>query len=105
MDRVEAAFTKFDTDGNGYIDWEEFKEVILSFSYILQFLYFNNIMSSLMLSIRPLQLGLKLVNSQVIIENPDRELSSSGSAQALRLSQAHSGSLRILLRLTQALTQ
>ena len=30
MDRVEAAFTKFDTDGNGYIDWEEFKEVIRS---------------------------------------------------------------------------
>ena len=28
MDRVEAAFSKFDTDGNGYIDWEEFKEVI-----------------------------------------------------------------------------
>lgn len=27
VDRVEAAFTKFDTDGNGYIDWEEFKEV------------------------------------------------------------------------------
>ncbi len=27
MDRVEAAFSKFDTDGNGYIDWEEFKEV------------------------------------------------------------------------------
>ena len=26
-DRVEAAFTKFDTDGNGYIDWDEFKEV------------------------------------------------------------------------------
>lgn len=30
MDRVEAAFSKFDTDGNGYIDWEEFKEVILA---------------------------------------------------------------------------
>ena len=27
MDRVEAAFKKLDTDGNGYIDWEEFKEV------------------------------------------------------------------------------
>ena len=27
MDRVEAAFKKFDTDGNGYIDWDEFKEV------------------------------------------------------------------------------
>ena len=26
-DRVEAAFSKFDTDGNGYIDWDEFKEV------------------------------------------------------------------------------
>ena len=28
-DRVEAAFSKFDTDGNGYIDWDEFKEVTL----------------------------------------------------------------------------
>ena len=29
-DRVEAAFSKFDTDGNGYIDWDEFKEVELN---------------------------------------------------------------------------
>lgn len=27
MDRVEAAFRKFDTDGDGFIDWEEFKQV------------------------------------------------------------------------------
>ena len=27
MDRVEAAFKKFDTDGDGFIDWEEFKQV------------------------------------------------------------------------------
>ena len=27
MDRVEAAFKRFDTDGDGYIDWEEFKQV------------------------------------------------------------------------------
>ena len=27
MDRVEAAFRKFDSDGDGYIDWEEFKQV------------------------------------------------------------------------------
>jgi len=27
MDRVEAAFHKFDTDGDGFIDWEEFKQV------------------------------------------------------------------------------
>ena len=26
-DRVEAAFKKFDSDGDGYIDWEEFKQV------------------------------------------------------------------------------
>ena len=25
--RVEAAFRKFDTDGDGFIDWEEFKQV------------------------------------------------------------------------------
>ena len=25
--RVEAAFHKFDTDGDGFIDWEEFKQV------------------------------------------------------------------------------
>ena len=30
LDRVEAAFNKFDTDGNGYIDWEEFKQVIVT---------------------------------------------------------------------------
>ena len=30
LDRVEAAFNKFDTDGNGYIDWEEFKQVIIT---------------------------------------------------------------------------
>ena len=30
LDRVEAAFNKFDTDGNGYIDWEEFKQVIMT---------------------------------------------------------------------------
>eukprot|EP00092_Neocalanus_flemingeri_P020601 GFUD01022320.1.p1 GENE.GFUD01022320.1~~GFUD01022320.1.p1 ORF type:complete len:280 (+),score=121.79 GFUD01022320.1:124-963(+) len=27
MDRVEAAFNKLDKDGDGYIDWEEFKQV------------------------------------------------------------------------------
>ena len=27
LDRVEAAFRKFDTDGDGFIDWEEFKQV------------------------------------------------------------------------------
>ena len=27
MLRVEAAFHKFDTDGDGFIDWEEFKQV------------------------------------------------------------------------------
>ena len=27
IDRVEAAFIKFDTDGDGFIDWEEFKQV------------------------------------------------------------------------------
>ena len=25
--RVEAAFRKFDTDGDGFIDWHEFKQV------------------------------------------------------------------------------
>ena len=30
LDRVEAAFNKFDTDGNGYIDWEEFKQVMIT---------------------------------------------------------------------------
>ena len=30
LDRVEAAFNKFDTDGNGYIDWEEFKQVVIT---------------------------------------------------------------------------
>ena len=27
LDKVEAAFRKLDKDGDGYIDWEEFKEV------------------------------------------------------------------------------
>ena len=27
LDRVEAAFKKMDKDGDGYIDWEEFKQV------------------------------------------------------------------------------
>ena len=27
LDKVEAAFSKLDKDGDGYIDWEEFKEV------------------------------------------------------------------------------
>ena len=27
MDRVEAAFKRLDTDGDGYIDWEEFEQV------------------------------------------------------------------------------
>ena len=27
LDRVEAAFKKTDKDGDGYIDWEEFKQV------------------------------------------------------------------------------
>ena len=27
VDRVEAAFEKFDKDGDGFIDWEEFQEV------------------------------------------------------------------------------
>ena len=42
MDRVEAAFRKFDSDGDGYIDWEEFKQVrgssVLAIS-IIQSLY------------------------------------------------------------------
>ena len=27
LDRVEAAFIKLDTDGDGFVDWEEFKHV------------------------------------------------------------------------------
>ena len=27
LDRVEVAFSKLDKDGDGYIDWEEFKQV------------------------------------------------------------------------------
>ena len=42
MDRVEAAFRKFDSDGDGYIDWEEFKQVrgcsVLAISIIQSFL-------------------------------------------------------------------
>ena len=30
LPRVEAAFHKFDTDGDGFIDWEEFKQVNLT---------------------------------------------------------------------------
>ena len=32
LDRVEAAFKKMDKDGDGYIDWEEFKQVINSYN-------------------------------------------------------------------------
>ena len=31
LDKVEAAFKNMDKDGDGYIDWEEFKQVISSF--------------------------------------------------------------------------
>ena len=27
LDRVESAFRKFDVDGDGFIDWKEFKKV------------------------------------------------------------------------------
>ena len=27
MDRVETAFRKFDIDGDGFVDWEEFQEM------------------------------------------------------------------------------
>ena len=27
LDRVDTAFKKMDKDGDGYIDWEEFKQV------------------------------------------------------------------------------
>ena len=27
IDRVETAFRKFDIDGDGFVDWEEFKEM------------------------------------------------------------------------------
>ena len=29
LDRVEAAFRRFDTDKDGFIDWEEFKQVVV----------------------------------------------------------------------------
>ena len=38
--RVEAAFRKFDTDGDGFIDWEEFKQV--DFKITLTFFYFSS---------------------------------------------------------------
>ena len=38
INEVKAAFRKFDTDGDGFIDWEEFKQVdfkiALTFSLI-----------------------------------------------------------------------
>lgn len=30
-DRVAVAFSKFDKDSDGYLTWEEFQEVILTF--------------------------------------------------------------------------
>ena len=36
MNRVQAAFKRFDTDGDGFIGWEEFKQVSFgSLSYLL----------------------------------------------------------------------
>ena len=34
VDRVENAFRRFDTDGDGFIDWEEFKQV--QFYFVLK---------------------------------------------------------------------
>ena len=37
--RVEAAFRKFDTDGDGFIDWEEFKQVDLKITLTFSLLF------------------------------------------------------------------
>ena len=29
LDKVEVAFRKMDKDGDGFIDWDEFKEVMI----------------------------------------------------------------------------
>ena len=40
--RVEAAFRKFDTDGNGFIDWEEFKQVDFKITLTFSLLFIED---------------------------------------------------------------